>query len=370
MKKICFVKWILDGADGALNVATKVAKELSDEYEFHLISILTNDRSVFFDNGEFIYKNLIEGKPKGTKILLPAIFRLRRYFLENKIDIALSLGVSANAVVIGATRFSKTKAVMCEHLNSKIIDTPEINYEALGFSKFIEIQREWGAKLADHTIVLTNEDRKSYIDKYGLNERKVTTIYNWIDTQIISDYNKKSKSIVTVGRMNVQKGYNYLFEIARVILSNHKDWKWFIYGSGNDEIICDLNQKIQEYGLENQLILAGLEKNLTNIYADKSFYVMTSLFEGLPLVLLEAKQFALPEIAFKCPTGPGEIIKQDLNGFLIDNYDVDSMVDHIELLISDEQMRQSFAEHALDGTEKFEKAKIIKQWRDLFESLI
>ena len=96
---------------------------------------------------------------------------------------------------------------------------------------------------------------------------------------------------------------------------------------------------------------------------------MTSYYEGLPLVLLEAQQYKLPIVSFNCPTGPSEIIRDGVNGFLVDNYDVDGMVEKISELIENEALRKSFSNNTLLDIEKFSKEKIIQQWLDLIEKL-
>ncbi len=96
---------------------------------------------------------------------------------------------------------------------------------------------------------------------------------------------------------------------------------------------------------------------------------MTSYFEGLPLVLLEAQQYKLPIVSFNCPTGPSEIIRDNVNGFLIENYNVNLMVEKLSLLIENEELRKSFSDNALLDIDKFSRSRIIKQWLNLIEIL-
>ena len=91
-----------------------------------------------------------------------------------------------------------------------------------------------------------------------------------------------------------------------------------------------------------KIFLKGNIKGEDNIYPEHSIYIMTSYFEGLPLVLLEAQQYKLPIVSFNCPTGPSEIIRDNVNGFLIENYNVNLMVEKLSLLIENEELRKSF----------------------------
>ena len=97
---------------------------------------------------------------------------------------------------------------------------------------------------------------------------------------------------------------------------------------------------------------------------------MTSYHEGLPLVLLEAKQYGLPIVSFACPTGPSEIVSDGRNGYLVAPYDVALMVNRIQTLIDDTDLRQSMSEQSMDDTEKFDKARILAQWQGLIHELL
>ena len=127
--------------------------------------------------------------------------------------------------------------------------------------------------------------------------------------------NNESTKLVTVGRFDYQKGYDYLVQVAMKVLSEKSDWTWEIYGSGNQDEVDKIKELIKENDLQDILFIKGLEKNQDLIYGDKGIYVMTSRYEGLPLVLLEAQQYNLPIVSFCCPTGPSEIVENGVNGF-------------------------------------------------------
>jgi glycosyltransferase involved in cell wall biosynthesis len=78
-----------------------------------------------------------------------------------------------------------------------------------------------------------------------------------------------------------------------------------------------LSELIKNYNIEDTVTLLGKVKDIDKYYAQSDMLLMTSRYEGLPLVLLEAKSWSLPVIAYDCPTGPREIIENDIDGFLI-----------------------------------------------------
>lgn len=361
MKKICIVKWILDDSGGGERVAVSLANELTKKYEVHLIGLTTKQSDLFFKiNSQVKYSNFFDHRVRLSKNILKISIMLKKYFRDNEIEVAFGIGISANIFLSLAGIGTQTKVVLCDHTNS-ITDNREFSQK---------VQRYVGTKLADKLITLTQEDRENYIKRYGIPEEKICYIYNWKEN-LLSDltYNIDSTKIVTVGRFDYQKGYDYLVKVAKKVLKEKTDWTWEIYGSGNQDEVDKIRDLIIKNDLQDKLIIKGLEKNQDVIYGDKGIYVMTSRYEGLPLVLLEAQQYNLPIVSFRCPTGPNEIVEDGVNGYLIDCYDTDKMSERLLKLMEDSNLRTSFANHAKDNMDKFDKDKIIQQWIDLIEEM-
>ena len=94
-------------------------------------------------------------------------------------------------------------------------------------------------------------------------------------------------------------------------------WKIIIVGTGEDEV--SLKEMAVNYGVSDSIIFAGQQKNMDPFYRQASFFCMSSRFEGLPMVLLEAISYGLPIVSYDCDTGPSEIIQNDVNGFWFQN---------------------------------------------------
>ena len=360
-KKICIVKWILDDSGGGERVAVSLANELTKKYEVHLIGITTKESDLFFKiNSQVKYSNFFDHRVRLSKNILKISKLLKKYFIDNEIEVAFGIGISANVFLSLAGIGTQTKVVLCDHTNS-ITDNSELSQK---------VQRYVGTKLADKIITLTQEDRENYIKKHGVSDERICYIYNWKEAALSDvSYNNKSTKIVTVGRFDSQKGYDYLVQVAKKVLSEKSDWTWEIYGSGNQDEVDKIKELIKENNLQDKLLIKGLEKNQDLIYGDKGIYVMTSRYEGLPLVLLEAQQYNLPIVSFSCPTGPNEIVEDGVNGYLVECYDTDKLSQKLLELMGDEALRQSFSEHAKDNMDKFDKDKILKQWIELIETI-
>lgn len=360
-KKICFIKWVVNEADGGLKVTVNLANELSEKYEIHLLSVFAT-REVFFElDNNIHYQTLSNEKLSMTKDFFKAVKLLRSYVIENDISILFGIGITMNAVGVAGTLGLKTKFVSCDHTNSISDNRTRVQ----------KIQRYIGAYIASKIITLTEKDKLNYVRRYKISKDRVSYIYNWIGDVYRNNetYSIESKTILTVGRIHFQKGYDYLSKVAVNVLSKYPDWQWDIYGSGDDSIKEKLVEELKEGGVVAQVNFMGNVRGIENIYPNHGIYVMTSRYEGLPLVLLEAKQYGLPIISFDCPTGPSEIVLDGENGYLIDNFDTEEMSNKISKLIENEKLREYFSKNSMNDTEKFSKEKILKQWIQLIEEM-
>ncbi|MCC8158790.1 MAG: glycosyltransferase, partial [Phascolarctobacterium sp.] len=142
---------------------------------------------------------------------------------------------------------------------------------------------------------------------------------------------------------------------------------WHIYGEGKELYKLGILELIKKNGLLDKIILMGNKKNMYDLYADYSFLVMTSRHEGLPMALLEAKAKKLPLVSFDIETGPSDIIRNDMDGFLVPAFDTEAMSCKICELIENPELRQKFSDNSQGNLEKFSKEKIMRQWCDLIE---
>ena len=361
MKKIAIVRYNLSKIGGAEKVAINMANELSHIYKTYLISILLNeDKNINYDiSSDVEVKSFFYGDLRVRQVIIPAMLKLRRHLIKNEIDVVFSIAPATNIIIFLATLGLNIKTVFCDHHSLEFQDT---------FSR--KIQRYIGAKFFDKIVTLTEEDKNRYRKDFSLRNEKVTSIYNWMEsTEKKKGYKSSSKKLITVGRFDSQKGYDYLSRVAVNVLSEYPDWQWDIYGSGEESIKIKLIEELEKGKVLSQVNFMGNVKGIENIYPNHAIYIMTSRYEGLPLVLLEAKQYGLPIVSFDCPTGPSEIILDGENGYLIENFDVKQMSQKIIELIRNDELRLRFSRNAMLDTDKFNKKRIIEQWIELIEEM-
>ena len=362
-RKICLLKYIdARKMDGGSRVAVNLANSLCDYYDVHFIAMINDGDDMAFQlDSRVHYKSVNFHGKRIRQLLIPMVKSLRKYFRRNKMDVVFSIGASPNLYMILGCAGMRIKTVYCEHSN---IVQMEYN------DKSQRISQRLGAELCNYVITLTQRDKKEFEKHFPFRRSRIDYIYNWIEDEILlnsKEYAAESKRILTVGRVEPLKGMEELVRTAKIVLGKHPDWHWDIYGGGEKEYVEQIVNMIKKEDLEAQLHILGQVDDMYERYSRYSFFVLTSKREGLPMVLLEAKGNKLPLVSFDCPTGPAEIIRDDVDGYLIPQGDVKQMADKMELLITNEECRKRLSEKSAGNLYLFRKSEIIKRWKALIE---
>lgn len=228
--------------------------------------------------------------------------------------------------------------------------------------KWLSIQDEKWVRRFDKFIVLTEEDRRYWgeLDNIAV----IPNARTFIPSHAADMENKK---VIAVGRYTYQKGFERLIEVWRLVASDFPDWRLEIVGDGEEKE--KLKGLIDRYGLENSLALVPANDEIEQHYLSSSVYVMTSRYEGLPMVLLEAQAFGLPIISFCCKCGPSDVVKDGRNGFLIEEDDVETFALQLKKVLADVNLRKKMSENALVSSEQFSVELVMSRWIELFKSL-
>ena len=120
--------------------------------------------------------------------------------------------------------------------------------------------------------------------------------------------------------------------------------------------------KINELDLDQDVILAGFEANPYKYMAKAEFQVMSSDYEGYPLVLVEALSLGCTIVSTNCPTGPGEIIQHGHNGLLVETGNVQAIADGIDQLFFDQDLRNNLRQQAAVSVQNNDIAAVANAW--------
>lgn len=289
----------------------------------------------------------------GIQHYFDTVKRLRCLVKQHHIDVLVDIDGILDMYSLPIKRGVGVKVISWEHFNYH--QNPGVPYRKL--------TRRWAARKADAIVTLTEADRKLYLDN-AHPQCPVVAIPNPMQTVTPQPvYAADSRVIISSGRLTYQKGFDMLVDVAARVLPGHPDWQWLILGEGEDRPM--LEEKIAAAGIGGQLILKGRVENMVDYYRKAAMFVLTSRFEGLPMVLLEAKAYKLPIVSFDCETGPADIVTDGVNGDLVPEGDVDALAARIDRLINDADRRHAYAAHALDDAQRFAMPDIIKHWQRL-----
>lgn len=155
--------------------------------------------------------------------------------------------------------------------------------------------------------------------------------------QINDEYKKEyGNKVISIGRLVATKKIDELIEIFSSI-DNAKGWELLIVGEGNEKE--KLLSKIRELEIEDRVRLIGAVKDVDKYLAKASIFAFTSVSEGFPNALSEAVAFPLASIAYDCPAGPADILRDNKNGFLIELNDSETFKKRLEELIMSSELR-------------------------------
>ena len=216
----------------------------------------------------------------------------------------------------------------------------------------------------DRVVLLTEEDKSTHWRPSD----KLLVIPNPTPTKSISPSSLKNKMAIAVGRLVNQKNYESLIRAWAIVYQHHRDWRLEIWGDG--ALRKCLEELIYRLNLEAAVSLKGYTDDIQSKYTSASFLVCSSLFEGLPLMMIEAMSAGLPIVSYDCPCGPKDLIQDGKNGFLVPIGDEALLAERICLLIEDEYLRQNMGAAALERAKDFSLEKVLPMWTSLFKELM
>ncbi len=248
----------------------------------------------------------------------------------------------------------------CYDINKKWMSNHgfSIYSKVMGFLKTVRMVHI--SKKYDRIVVLTNRDLKKW------NNPKVVKIYNPQTILPSGISSNTSKRIIALGRMDKQKGFDYLIDCWSLLENKYSEWQLDIFGSGNTS---PYNEQILRNNLKN-IHFHPPVADVCQELLSSSIYVLSSRYEGFSLTICEAMSCGLPIVAFDCPSGPSELVENGKNGFIINRVgDIKSMASKLSLLIENEQLRKDFGLKSYSLSRKYQINEIMQKWIKLFEEL-
>lgn len=353
MAKIVFFINTLNNSGGTERISLRIAEEfLHHGHEVFFISWVGGNRSFFqFDDRiKHLYLYNSDKINIYTKYF-QSLIKYRKILNNISPDIVIDVCTAMSLLTCPALFFKrKTEFISWEHFNTSVNWNPVTS----------RLSRWLASRFAKHIVVLTERDKTNYEVIYKA--KNVTIIKNPISFKVSFDNSirMRHKIVLAIGRLTHQKGFDVLLEVWKNINKVREGWILKIVGDGEERE--NLQNKINNLDLKDTVSLEGSTTNVSKYFEEASLYLMTSRFEGLPLVLIEAKAFGLPIVAFDCETGPREIIKNNIDGYLIKNGFSNEFENKVIKLLDDPLHREAMSKSAIVDSENFKVNSIIDKW--------
>lgn len=361
---------------GGIETATiNTANALSDKYEVELVSFynLTKNQVNRLNNNIKV-KYLYQGEPNKEAFL--------ESLKNHKLLKTIKEGLKAVSILI------KKKVLVIHEIinnNSKFLVSTRYEFSMLlsryGFKETTKIAAEhhyhnnskkyinilkYKYNNIDYLLALTKTLEEDYHRFLKHNHHtKIVLMPNMLESIPTKKSTLEEKEIITMSRLDYGKKNDDI--IKAFAKTNYQNWHLSILGDGSE--YENLSSLIKELHLENNVSLEGYipKEKLEGYLLNSSIFLMASLTEGLPMVLLEAMSYGLPCIAYETASGVNDIIDNGKNGYVIKERNEELYVKKLQSLMDDATLRKKMSKEALEKVKCFSKENIVKKWYNILK---
>lgn len=333
--------WVENGFNVTLVTGTEIFTD------FYTVNNKVDRKSLSFD---YTSKNLILKCFEQLK----RVIKVEKLLWRNNFDVVITSATDISLRFALHFLFRKGKLFICEHNN---YDAPK--------SKLKIFMRNYIFRRATKLFVLTERDRLRYIAN-GFAEDKLEVMLNplgVINHMGTNTRNTRSFSyrLLAVARHTEQKSLDRMLEIFALL-----DERFTLSLAGDGPLKASLERYAAELGINKRVIFLGNVSDIAKLYATHEVLLMTSIYEGLPMVISEANSFGLPVVSFDCPTGPAEMIVDGENGFLVKEDDYSEFVDKVMFIFSSPSVLEKMRHYSIASAKKYSIDEISKKWFSFF----
>lgn len=344
-------------AGGTERAAINLCNMLAQEHTIYIVSLITREgNQAFFDLNPSVRvvhleaQHLPISKHKKVYWLFYIIKKLREDLKKLKPDIIIGEGHNINCTLPFLKVKKGAKTIACEHIVYKTIPLVSRMMMRIIYP-FID------------TLVVLSNKAKSEIKQLN---RNTVVIPNSLSFDFSKQSALDSKTILMVGRLSDEKGYDRLVPIAKKLKIKHSDWRIKIFGKGR--IRQELEDLYKKEGISEFITIHDPVKNIQDEYLKASIFIITSYTEAMPMVIIEAKTCGVPVVGYDCE-GTKELINHDVDGFVIRDGDTDEFFNKLHYLIINPQYRKQMGDIGKGASVNYSTHNVSNIWRHLLLSI-
>jgi GalNAc-alpha-(1->4)-GalNAc-alpha-(1->3)-diNAcBac-PP-undecaprenol alpha-1,4-N-acetyl-D-galactosaminyltransferase len=282
--------------------------------------------------------------------------RLRREIRESRPDAVISFLDHMNVLSLIATRATGLAVIVCEHTD------PGLAHRHPVWHRLRSLLYPRAAR-----VVVLSESSKRFFGP--VIQKRTQIIPNPVLVEPAADPVPKSKRphIVSMGRFGPEKGFDRLLDAFGLIADQFPEWDLVIWGDG--QLRPELTAQIARLKLTSRVRLPGRTTTPHAELRTAELYALTSHREGFPMALAEAMGCGLPAVAFDLPSGPRDIIRDGIDGYLVPNGDIAAFAAALASVMDSPERRRAMAACAPDVLERYGVDHVMSIWNALLGDL-
>jgi len=374
--KVLFFISSLDGG-GAEKVMVNILSHIDrDKIDPSLI--------LFYPFDDSPYRKYLRGDVKVTVIgrKSDSFFEKIRQFLNffravhrEKPRVILSMLTHNNIIALFAGVLVRIRVIVCEHITlGEVIKTREgrtmVWFPVAPLVKILY-------RFADKIIAVSEGIKINLTEEFRIAAGTIEVIYNPVDIARISWLSRMHLEhpffqggvpvILAVGRLVWQKGFDLLLRAFREVLSE-LDARLILAGEGHERE--SLQRLAKDLGIAAKVSFVGFQTNPYAFMSKADVFVLSSRYEGLPMVLLEALACGTPVISTDCKSGPREILDNGRCGLLVPVRDMKALSEAIVRSLKDSELRENFSRLGRERATDFSVDRIIRQYENVIHESV